>query len=701
MYNVTADRITWNGKPIKGADPDSFKVLAPIVGQDARQVYVLGKPFAAEPDSFEILSDHYARDAQRVFFIMPTKLKPIKDADPVTFVALLGQHGRDASTAYLRDKRLRMAKGTTPADLRSYGHVYATDGTNVLFVQDKIEPPPGVDLTAPATRLRWFDQNEVNAPPFALTDGAAVWVRLNSGRDGWTLLAGADFDKVAPLHGHQAPLYRTQFARDANHVWFNGTVIAGADAARARNLGGALIACDEKVWCGATPLDAPTKTFTYIGPYAGGDLVHHGDRLTVYAPDTPPVDVSTDPAGNPTLHDIIKPLLADIVSICDGFLPMRDGPFEIVKALPDQNLACPDLNAQIDPSGDLVMTLADGTLLRQPVSCWYTLGCHLWCQTKNKAPELIPFPSVGTMLPRSHAMQERLIVKHKNSVWHLASYVFAAGHKDQAHAIAHMALTSRSAYNLEASDLPHILAMPPDLIAERHYRPAHYGFKSTTNLAVARLIIGDSWLNRPDFRDRLDVVSVLHGAILSTNKLAQFMAQVMPALLDRHANDPHPAVREQIALTLEAALIAGQVDAEVNQLHHFESMLPLIRYCIAAQINTTFNYGRLAQALWATGDDEKANAAADQFVALHDENTTVQGVYAHRLSYRSPRLWLVKARADLCLQSAPLAALQAQVENVKADLNAFLQTNLEAQDWAEFQDLAGQLSRISQRLNPD
>ncbi|MGK7754730.1 MULTISPECIES: DKNYY domain-containing protein [unclassified Roseovarius] len=148
---------------------------------------------------FDILSQTYVRDADTIYLVTARKLKPIKSADADSFTALGPLHGRDATTGYFRDKRMRLAKGSGPADLRPPGHVYATDSTQFYFSTHKVPPPDGIDLCAPGLRLRWFDENEVNMPHVALTDGAGVWMSLTTGPDTWARLDGADFDTLAPL----------------------------------------------------------------------------------------------------------------------------------------------------------------------------------------------------------------------------------------------------------------------------------------------------------------------------------------------------------------------------------------------------------------------------------------------------------------------------------------------------------------------
>ena len=72
-------------KPLKGALPESFKVLG-IGGYaaDSAQVYYRGEVVTREVASFQVLERGYARTATRVYY----EGKPVPGADPATFAPL-------------------------------------------------------------------------------------------------------------------------------------------------------------------------------------------------------------------------------------------------------------------------------------------------------------------------------------------------------------------------------------------------------------------------------------------------------------------------------------------------------------------------------------------------------------------------------------------------------------------------------------
>jgi DKNYY family protein len=81
---------------VKGARPESFKVLGAGYAADAAQVYYRGAPLTKEVASFQLVGGGYAKTATRVYFYG----KSIPGADPATFTTL----EKDTGTADARDR---------------------------------------------------------------------------------------------------------------------------------------------------------------------------------------------------------------------------------------------------------------------------------------------------------------------------------------------------------------------------------------------------------------------------------------------------------------------------------------------------------------------------------------------------------------------------------------------------------------------
>ncbi len=723
MYEFGKDRILWKGKTLKGADASSFENLAPTIGRDATSIYVNGKVAKVDRQSFEVLSDSYARDRDAVYLIMETKLKPVKHADPTSFVAVGDCFGRDASSAFFRTSKMRLNKGCDPESLQSLGHVYATDGASLFFGTERHAWPKELDISLSGIRLKWFSDNEVNLPTLTLTDGQTCWLAIHHNGQHWWECKDADFETLAPLAFDNDSTWHASYVKDDNTVWFYGTSIADANPAKVYMFGHDMLSDGEQVWHGDRLIVEKANDISYICHYSthgvhslNGPLIHQGDRLVVHdlekgAKTLARIGTKTGAHELTSTDEIVTQSLREIFTtqfaIITHFLPIVNTPGDIRQRLqgnPQDYLkpdALPDFQAKLNSDGQIELTLSDGTILQQPLSCWYTLGCHLCTHARQQAPTFLPYPPVGTMLPDSIAMHVMLMTQHQSAFWTLMGTAFREGHEQEASILAHFCFSLVLGHTpLDAEMLQELVEIPRELMSNFQYDMVHYTFEVTTNLAVGRLILRDKWLEAEDFRDRIDVINTLHGALLETNKAEIFFKEIIPHILTRYANEPLPAVREHLAMVLEAALIRGQVDGEVSQKFHNKAMLPIIEFCIANGINNHFNRARQAETLWALNRDIEANAISEALIADIGEDAHLPGVYCHRFIYRTPRLWFLRGKTDIAYRKADLATHQKRLAALEADYDALIARYGEkSTQWDEMKDIKTDIDRYKDTIS--
>lgn len=713
MYDIDAHKVLWKGKVIKTANAASFQRLSPIIGRDASSIYVVGKVAKVDAASFTILSKSYARDRDAVYLIMETKLKVVKHADPASFVAVGDCFGQDGAAAFFRATRMRLNKGCTPDRLRSFGHVYATDGISLFFGTERHAFPDQAHAAEPSLRLKWFSDNEVNLPILTLTDGHTCWVAIYHARQRWWECSGADFETLAPLAFDNGSLWHASYVADQTHVWFFGVPLDDVDPSTARMFGADMLRDGARLWHGTKPMAEKADDLAYLTHYATrspeflhGPLLHHGDRLVLHDLEDGPKTLATAHSDDArpveqVITDSLREIFATMFAIFAHFPAIVCSPHDIMSKLDEtpetffKNNAVPAFEGKLNADGEIVLELPDGTALRQPLSAWYTLGCHLWSLSQQCAPSLLPYPPVGVMLPNSTAMHISLMKRHRSAFYRLIRAAHDAGHGAEARFLAHFSLfLTHKHRDPDLETLPDLVNLPRALMASFHYDQAHHTFEVTTNLAVSRLIIRDQWLEAEDFRDRIDVLDTLHGAILGTNKVALIFKDVIPAIMARYPREPLPAVREHLAMVLEAVLIRAQVDGEVANRFHYEAMLPVIAFCLSEGINVIFNRARLAETLWALGQDAEAQKVSEDLIADIGEAAHLPGVYSHRHIYRTPRLWFLRAKAtiasrqgDLATHTARLAALDAEYEALIARYGA------EASKWDEMADIKADIER--------
>lgn len=310
------------------------------------------------------------------------------------------------------------------------------------------------------------------------------------------------------------------------------------------------------------------------------------------------------------------------------------------------------------------------------------------------APDLIVFTDTRGMRPDGDEILHALIARDHAALWALASALFRAGAKTQARLMGHLlfhsnfrriGLAEKPDYVAKIADIAQPLAEMFDGARSR-YRVA-----ATTNLAAARQIIAQGWLEAEGFRDRIEALGDLHGATISTTQAQLFVAEIMPAVMARHTVEPHAAVRERLAFVLEAACIRGDVFAEARHMQHSAAVLALVDFCIANGVQTRMNQGCRVALLWALGRDDEARDAEQLVIDTWGDDVPWPG----RLSMgalgtcRTSRLWLLmqKARASrhcAAASEAGAARLANRPVELRQELDGLIaRYGSEAATWEE------------------
>lgn len=722
-YSTDTDVPRWGGKPIKGAEAAGFVVLTATLARDDKRLYMLGNPVKADAASFTLLSPAHAKDDAQVYHVMETKLKPLKGADPAGFEALGDNFGRDAAQVWFRDKPLKLSKGGSVQGFTALGWIFGHDGASLFFGAKSFASPKNAWIDWPRLRLKWLwqDDDENVIPPLVLFDGGKVWFAAEwPGADTWAHLDGASFDlcgKVAHNDPREVSFRRKiNYVQDQTSIWFrDGTRVEGAVPGKAERFGDGCLRQGDRLWAGARAVDLPGRNAVYVmhhelrgDVWAGGDLLHFGDSVALLDPRQGAIDIARatpDPrAVDQIATESLGPLLRDLFTVLDVFPPCSSTPQSIARALKDQSahggdaalprIDPPPYDLTITPEGAVICTLACGTVLRQPVSAWYTLGCHLWCHARGHGPDLITFAETAAMLPDGDEMLRALIAPHRYPLWQLAAGLYRAGAETEARLLGHVLFHSE-ARHVGPQDKPelvaHIADIPQPLADLFGYGRIWLGLTATTNLAIARQVLAQGWLEAADVRDRMEALSVLHGTMWRTDKQVIFVSEIMPEVMARLTAEPHAALRERIGTVLEAACRAGDIFAKGDHLAHSAALLAVVDFCIAHGIQSRMNHGRRAALLWALLRDDEARAAEQLVIDTWGDDILWPGKVSMgaRGICRTTRLWLLaqKARASLHCAASSKASderLSNRPAELRKDLEALIaEYGPEAATWEE------------------
>ncbi len=142
-YSREGQQVHWRGRPIAGADPDSFEPLNDVWSRDAARVYCQDKRMKADRATFSALSRIYAKDKDHVYEYS----RVVRGADASSFEvlrpepepedeSLCREYARDREYVYhkvLTVGKVSVVRGACPTTFRAAGCGFGLDREAVFF----------------------------------------------------------------------------------------------------------------------------------------------------------------------------------------------------------------------------------------------------------------------------------------------------------------------------------------------------------------------------------------------------------------------------------------------------------------------------------------------------------------------------------------------------------------------------------------
>jgi hypothetical protein len=408
------------------------------------------------------------------------------------------------------------------------------------------------------------------------------------------------------------------------------------------------------------------------------------------------------PDAEAALSAALAKIFRILLTVFDHCLPIESSPYRVLNWLglkphvrlepweerpnvPLVDLPC--FTVKLGQAGVCQLMRADGSVITEHASGWYTLACRFWAAERGRDERFLPYPALGHMMPYGNELVTEVLKVCASEMMTLVCALYRAGHEDDARTVAHQLMVEADVCKVidDPITLQQIADLPRELVSELHWRNLHHNFEASTNLAVARYIISQNLLSDPDWRLRLYMAGRIHAAMDSTSKETHFFYEVLPTVMARFDMEPVATVRERLAMVLEMALVHGQVEAEVSKVFLYESLLPLIDFCLQRGINTRFNRTRLAEAMWALDREDEGDAMAAQVLTEVGELTPVQAIYSSRPSYRCHRIWFLEAKTRIAWRNGSVPVQRARADALEAEYAALLERYgaTEASEWKE------------------
>jgi len=212
------NNVYYQGQTLKGADPDTFKIVSLLYAKDVKKVYCQGKEFIGiDPLTFQIIGTrdwHVAKDINNVVF----RCEKISSADSASFVFVESFYFKDKNNIYfVASDRASIIEGADPFSFSTYksNADYSRDKNFVYLDNKKINGADPNTFTILEPSVHFYSK-----------DNKRVFYYENT-------VNGADPDTfiVVDLPGGCQPrssvCWENTYGRDKNYVYRNGEKIEG------------------------------------------------------------------------------------------------------------------------------------------------------------------------------------------------------------------------------------------------------------------------------------------------------------------------------------------------------------------------------------------------------------------------------------------------------------------------------------------
>ncbi|MFK7739135.1 MAG: hypothetical protein AB8H80_02340 [Planctomycetota bacterium] len=563
--------------------------------------------------------------------------KPVKGADPASFVVLGTQYGRDGSSAWFEKKRVRLkAKvGGTLDRFRQIGPAMASDGAWLYFGTKQTAPPradPPLDfgkLTFRAFHGGPGHERGINMDDGVLSDGSCHY--LHTWSQDWAPVPSA---AVEPLEPDVDEFGDGRYVSDGVfHAYRGAPIDAGSAEGVVEAIAPDVLAIGEQLWLGAEPLSGWRRDQIRwaCGPYLhAGDVVLEIDGREGQVRNERRVSCADDlQAAVQRFLDAIVPKIAAVLDRC---LPVATNPWDI----DFDELAAPARAvpfALLSVTDDRVVLDAEGARIEGCIGGFFELACRVWAAARGEPDRFVPYMNFLGMLPDTAGVRLRVLRAVTDEALDVAAALFASSqeepHVETAHLLVYEVLR-RIREPQGGATGEQLARLPQGLVGALRYRDRRHEFSVTTNLAVVKHIVQGDLLADSDPRVRIEMIDTLIGATMSSAKGEKSLPLAVPALIRHLDIESVAGVREALWSALDACTVKSTVTAEVRGVDTYAWLRQACERLLAEQVNVHINRARRIEALHGLGLVEAAAQAERELRETAPADNPCPGAYANR-----------------------------------------------------------------------
>jgi hypothetical protein len=276
MYRIDSGRVFWASYEIKGVDLLTFEILNETWAKDSKHVFSAGSRLkGVEPKEFFVLNRIFARDGSRIFFFgghakkiaHPSSFGVLDDGEVESseYLSMPLGYGKDRQNVYFYQETFgapRPLRGADPESFIVLRFGYAKDAKSVF---------------CRGGRLR-----EADAASFQV-------LGPHHGTDQRGVFYGEQL--IPDAHPRTFEVVRGLCGKDADQVFLRATAIEGADPHSFSLIEGEFLACDRTAvyWHGSPLVGVNPGGFEHLG----GSYYRHGVNVFFRGRQLPGADISS------------------------------------------------------------------------------------------------------------------------------------------------------------------------------------------------------------------------------------------------------------------------------------------------------------------------------------------------------------------------------------------------------------------------
>lgn len=621
VYTINNNAVYYGKTKIKAADNKSFNIVTTMFGIDNKNVFFKSKKTDLDLNTFSVLNDLFVKDKTQVYYIMKSKLKPIK-ADVNSFQVLNDYFGKDKSYIFYLNKRIKV---NDRASFKIINKGFAYD-KHYIYVENN--------------RFKHNIKNEIVFSDVIISSGQKqnVLIVLND-----SIFFLDQFYYIDPLIIKEADSDTIKFVNgdylvDKNHYYYQDKIIENNSGQIIKLLDkdDDILMLDNKIFLfGEKIANVDKATFGSIGYY-------YYDRNNVY--------------GNITqqavIKRVIKPLsysdeelkqsldliLSELFYYYDLFTPV------VFFSKRENEGYIPDLpEYELVIEGSQISIIYGERKISGKISAFTLLGAKFWSIARGVTID--DEPIIRTLFYQQDYENGYRLIDNVQKICskeliRFALYFYKHMEIEESTLIMYKLVNSAHEFERVGSAMDMLSCCSYELLTLATVIEEDI-MTQTTYLAVAKEAI--KLYDDESYLVRLRCAKKIIAVITCTFEIEKFYESVILKLMNMIRTEKVEHIKEILYQSIEISISMLYVQLKNDRGELYKKIYSLVKFQISENINTDLNTARLWECAHVAGTADEIKQLREKLLNLVQLKIKAAPIRRLEESYPNYRLWLVHA----------------------------------------------------------